>query len=378
MTEFLTEHRARIEKEIRKGAKRSIILLLEEIIDDARARNASDIHIDIERDHLSVRLRIDGLLESPYQLPFDCHSELISRLKIVAGLRTDERFKPHDGRFTLHLGESLIEVRLSIIPTYHGENAVLRLLSTDSHTQTLAELGLDMAQEKIIRLALARSHGLLLITGPTGSGKTTTLYSLLETLRNTPRSLVTIEDPVEYALEGVTQIQVHHQFGITFAQGLRALLRQDPDVIMVGEIRDSETATLAVQAAMTGHLVLSTLHTNNAHAAIPRLIDMGIEPYLIASTVHLIIAQRLVRMRCKECQALQRLCVSCGGTGYRGRIGIFELLPVTEELRKSLTSETRNSTPEVSEDFKSLREDGLEKVRSGRISLEELNRILHA
>jgi type IV pilus assembly protein PilB len=364
MDQSQTSYRDHIESEIQKGADRSIIYLLECIIQDAHYKRASDIHIDVTPTSLQVRLRIDGVFENPYTLPLDCHTELMARLKILAGMRTDERFKPHDGRFTCKTESDLdIELRLSIMPTFYGENAVLRLPSTNSYQQTFTELGVSDEDQKLLHTALSRSYGLILITGPTGSGKTTTLYTLLHSLRESSRSLVTIEDPIEYALEGVTQVPVQPHYGVTFAQGLRSLLRQDPDVLMVGEIRDTETATLAVQAALTGHLVLSTLHTNDAHSALPRLIDMGIEPYMIASTVHLIVAQRLIRKNNDRGEV-------------KGRIGIFEFLSVTEEMRQALSKNSFVLTQ--SPEFKGLRDDGLEKVRSGIISLEELNKILHA
>lgn len=383
------DHRADIERELEAGTSRSVITLVNAIIGDAYIRGASDIHIDKARSHIQVRLRIDGLLQNSYSLPADCHAELISRIKILAGLRTDEHFVPHDGRFALSISDGEeITVRLSMVPTHHGENAVLRLLSHTTRSHTMRELGMTEANELAVRNALSAPDGLVLLAGPTGSGKTTTLYALMQELQQSERSLISIEDPVEYELKGVTQIPVHVRHGVTFADGLRSILRQDPDVIMVGEIRDAETASLTIQASRTGHLVLSTLHTRNTRSAISRLENLGVNEHDITSTIRLVIAQRLVRKICADClveyipldneleQFSQRFpdlegpgtyfigkgCFSCDGRGYSGRIGVFELSTLQSNASRVL---------------RSLLDDALEKVRFGLTTVEEVIRVFH-
>ncbi len=375
------EPRYRLAEEIAKKEP-SLIALIDLLIEDALARGASDIHIDPSALAVCIRFRIDGELEAACPLPHSCHQGLIARLKILAGLRTDEHQKPHDGRFVFEseAGYS-VDIRLSILPTHYGENAVLRLLTRGSQGRMLPDLGMSNAHQQEVADALPRNEGFILIVGPTGSGKTTTLYAMLQMLAGTPRSLVTIEDPVEYVLPGATQIPViSSTAGLTFASALRSVLRQDPDVILIGEIRDTETAQLAASAALTGHLVLSTLHAANARGAAPRLIDMGVDPYLVSATVRLVIAQRLVRTLCSQCRTRRepsaddysvwtRLfgelfpvpnelplavgCDACGKTGYRGRIGLFELA-------------------------QPLMHDGYEKLSAGHTTLEELARVHYA
>lgn len=371
--------------------KPSPIVLIDLLIEDALARKASDIHLDPFATAVCVRLRIDGLVNDAYTLPRDCHLGLIARLKLLAGLRTDEHQKSHDGRFALEseAGHS-VDVRLSIMPTHYGENAVLRLLARDTQAGTLSDLGLNAKYQREVETALSRAEGFVIVTGPTGSGKTTTLYAMLQRLTGTPRSIVTIEDPVEYVLPGITQISILPHTGLTLASALRAVLRQDPDVLLVGEIRDAETARLATNAALTGHLVLSTLHAASARAAVPRLIDMGVEPYLVSATVSLVISQRLVRTLCSDCVTMARSsahdrsvwvrlfgdalplpdtlpvavgCATCSGSGYQGRIGIFEITrPHTLEKNQRETV-----VPMLC--------DGYEKLIAGRTTLEELARI---
>lgn len=400
--------RLRVEAEIRKERNVSVIALVDALIAYACVSGASDLHFNPGREILSVRLRIDGLLDAPLTLPAAFHDALIARFKILAGLRTDEHYAPQDGRFRLDFeGDAWVDVRISIVPTHYGENAVLRLLNSTQEERALSTLGLSQAQEALVTQALNRIHGMILVTGPTGSGKTTTLYALMRLLTSRPLSLVTIEDPVEYSIPNVNQIAANAQTGLTFARGLRSILRQDPDVIMVGEIRDAETAGLAVHAALTGHLVLSTLHTNDAPTTLPRLMDLGVEPYLIASTISLITAQRLVRRICGGCRTPKRLspaeydqllhlfgeheevsqtffvgvgCKACGGSGYRGRVGLYEFFHIDTAIEKALARKA--GVRELQEIARAggmipLVSDGLSKTAEGQTTVEELLRICH-
>ena len=397
-----------VEEILALEGKLSVIALTEAYIRSAHMRGASDIHIDPRENELILRFRVDGLLIKAYSFPKKLHAECIARLKILAGLRTDEHFIPQDGRFRIELRENeWVDVRISIAPTYYGENAVLRLLSTNTESLTLLDLGFSKAQERLLSRTLTQTDGMILVTGPTGSGKTTTLYALMRTIAHHPLSLVTIEDPIEYSMDGVNQMQTNHQTGFTFARGLRSILRQDPDVLMVGEIRDQETAGLAINAALTGHLIFSTLHTIDAASTLPRLLDMQIEPYIIASTVRLVIAQRLIRRICPGCRMKYSLstdqrahlanefdsgrelpeilyrgagCSACGGSGYKGRVGIYELLLVTSDLEHAIAR--RASARELrkiaqSAGMQSLETDGLAKVANGLTTIEELIRIRH-
>jgi type II secretory ATPase GspE/PulE/Tfp pilus assembly ATPase PilB-like protein len=346
--------RAALQQEASRRGARSLITLTELLFQDACARNASDIHIDPMRTHISVRLRVDGQLRDAYALPLDCHGELIARLKIMAGLRTDEHNIPQDGRCVINEGSSSeMAVRLSIMPTHSGENAVLRLLPNLMDELNLSDLGMTGAQEACIREALAKLQGMVLVSGATGSGKTTTLYALMRLLSQQAHSLVTVEDPVEYTLPGIPQVQVIPHAGLTFAKGLRSLLRQDPDVIMVGEIRDEETAELAFTAALTGHLVLSTVHASNARTVASRLSDLGLRESVIETALRCTVSQRLVRKNCESCSIeisftreeqlmlLRRFddvdisggthrigigCSSCSGSGFLGRTAVFDLI----------------------------------------------------
>ncbi len=380
----------------------SIIRLVNQLLTEALDRRATDVHIEPFEGRLSVRYRIDGELAEA-RLPPEARrlqAAIVSRLKILANLDIAEKRLPQDGRMQVRMASRTIDVRLSVIPMLHGEAAVLRLL--DRSTALVGLPGTGMASRDLtpFQRALDLPHGIVLVTGPTGSGKTSTLYAGLSRINTIGLKIVTIEDPVEYHLDGVNQIQVDTKTGLSFATGLRSILRHDPDVILVGEIRDRETAEIAVQASLTGHLVLSTLHTNDAPGAIARLVDMGIEPYLVASTLELVLAQRLVRLLCSHCKtelphderadALRLLpghqgplfgpvgCRECGGSGYRGRSGIFETMPMSSSLRH-LAGE-RVPAPELrrqalADGMLALRDDGLRLVREGRTSLSEILRL---
>jgi general secretion pathway protein E len=308
------------------------IRLINSIIAEAARNGASDIHFEPYETSLIVRMRLDGVLSEKLRLPARAAPVLASRLKVMARLDIAERRLPQDGRISLTLGERQIDVRLSTLPSRSGERLVLRLLDTANASANLDSLGMDDATNLALRQALSEPNGIILVTGPTGSGKTTTLYSALRLLNDGRRNILTVEDPVEYAIDGVGQTQVDAKVGLTFAAGLRAILRQDPDVVLVGEIRDRETAEIAVQASLTGHLVLATVHTNDAAGAITRMRDMKVEPYLLASTVRAVIAQRLVRRLCTSCAGGG--CADCSDTGYRGRIGVFEAITVTDAVRQ--------------------------------------------
>lgn len=347
-------------------------------------------------------MRVDGILSVRHTLPSDIRSEIIARIKILAGLRSDEHNAAQDGRFRHESGACALDIRVSVMPTYHGENAVLRLLGEGGVPKTLADLGYAQSDIAYLTELLTRNSGLILSTGPTGSGKTTTLYTLLGLIDPARTSVVTIEDPIEYGIPGVRQIPVREQTGLTFASGLRSILRQDPDVIMVGEVRDEDTARLSVNAALTGHLVLSTLHTTDAVTAIPRLLDMNVEPYLLASTLTSVLAQRLVRKTCTNCRKAVRVgekileripveyrtevwivgegCDECSGTGYLGRIGIYELLKVDDDIRDTILSRASAAqlrSIEVSKGTSSLLECGIQRAVRGETTLEEVFRVIH-
>lgn len=354
-------------------------------------------------------MRVDGVLSEVEPIPRTLYAEVIARLKVLAGLRTDEHRRPQDGRFRYERkDDDAIDVRIAIAAAHFGEHVVLRLHYLSAGARTLAQLGMGETLRSKVARALTQSHGLILAAGPTGSGKTSTLYALLKLLTTDTRSTVTIEDPIEYTLPDVTQIQTSEQIGLTFESGLRSILRLDPDTIMVGEIRDRETARLAVNAALTGHIVLSSIHTNDAPTTIPRLLDLSVEAYLLPSTIRLIIAQRLVRRICAACRSVRPLdageralldpwvaearceplrhhaigagCAACGGTGYRGRIGVFELLPVTPDLRDLLLAHSSSAALRaqcVRSGMRTLLTDGIEKARAGITSLEEIVRLAH-
>jgi len=381
-----------------------VISILDTILEYAVAEKASDVHIEIMADELLVRLRIDGVLRDIISLPKKIQPALIARIKILSNLKIDEHRLPQDGRFKFNLGEETISLRTSILPGFYGENAVMRLLFESARPLSLEELGLSGQGLKWVKEGIKRPHGMILVTGPTGCGKTTTLYSVLNMLNRAEVKICTIEDPVEYDIHRLTQIQVNPKTGLTFASGLRSLLRHDPDIMMVGEIRDKETAQIAVHAALTGHLVLSTLHTNEASGTLPRFIDMGVEPFLLSSTVNLVIAQRLVRRICSSCideyQPSQKTldffkkefgdqisqqkfyrgkgCEECGGSGYKGRIGIFETLVVNENIRQLILEKASSSKirkEAVNSGMTLMIRDGLDKVSSGLTSIEEVLRV---
>jgi len=353
-----------------------VIRLVNMMIMDAVQERASDIHIEPEENKLSIRFRIDGVLRQEKMPPKHFQSAIISRVKVLANLDIAERRKPQDGRFHMKMGSRAIDIRVSSVPTSYGENIVMRLLDSASVLFGLDQLGFSQATLKAYQGLLGRPNGIILVTGPTGSGKTSTLYASLNSINTPDKNIITIEDPVEYRLEGIRQIQVNPQVDLTFANGLRSILRQDPDVIMVGEIRDVETAEIAIQAALTGHLVFATLHTNDAPGAVTRLLDMSVEPFLISSSVVGVVAQRLVRTFCKDCKG--KGCKTCHDTGYRGRQGINELLMFNEEVRelvmkKASSEEIRRAA--IKAGMKSLRDDGLDKVEEGITSKEEVFRV---
>lgn len=395
-----------IEKELTQKGGISIINIIDTLIKYASSINASDIHIDPTDKYIRVRLRIDGVLEDAHILPKEIHEEIISRIKVLSGLRTDEHNSAQDGRFRTTLPEKgSIDIRVSIVPTYHGENVVLRLLSDSAENFTLETLGFNTEDQQKIKNAIKKSSGMILVTGPTGSGKTTTLYTLIKMLNSKDISIITIEDPIEYAVEGVEQIQVNSRTGLTFANGLRSILRQDPNVIMVGEIRDTETAGIAVNTALTGHLLLSTLHTNDVSTTLPRLLDMKIEPFLVASTVSIAIGQRLVRKICENCKEKftidneqhKRLaeilnsniqkdffkgkgCRKCSDTGYKGRMVIAEVLVADDNIRKAIVSKvSANDIKEISinSGMTTMFEDGIKKALNGLTTIEEVLRVTH-
>jgi general secretion pathway protein E len=376
-----------------------IIRLLNALLQQAVKERASDIHIEPYEKELEVRIRVDGALRRVLSPPKIIQDALLSRVKIMANLNIAEKRLPQDGRIRLLIGGRDIDIRVSVIPTTFGERAVLRLLDRKHGILGLWEVGLSKEDEARMEELLKRTSGIILVTGPTGSGKTTTLYAALNLIHSEDKNIITVEDPVEYQLKGIGQIHVNPRIGLTFASGLRSILRQDPDVIMVGEIRDVETAEIAIQASLTGHLVLSTLHTNDAPSAIVRLIDMGVEPFLVASSLAGVLAQRLVRMICPRCKesyepsALERSyfdssppevlwrgagCAKCNHTGYLGRLGIFELLVVESGLTQMITERTDSQSIKshaVSRGMKTLRSDGLDKVKAGVTTLEELLRV---
>ena len=407
----MATNKAAIQEELAKSsAEISIIKLVGYIIEHAYKSRASDIHIDPAEGAMAIRFRIDGVMSPIFTIPKEIQQEIISRIKVLSGLRTDEHQAAQDGRFkfTTEDGGIRFDIRVSIAPTYYGENCVLRLLVEQGEAFTLENIGFSDRDVKVVRAAMKKPFGMILATGPTGSGKTTTLYTILKELNTPGVSIITIEDPIEYSLEGVDQIQVNNQTGLTFANGLRSILRQDPNIIMVGEIRDQETAAIAVNAALTGHLLLSTLHTNDAATTLPRLLDMNIEPFLISSTVNIAIGQRLIRKLCIKCKVKKELtkeqikslegvipsgffsknrvfyaagsCKECNSTGYRSRIGIHEVLEVTDAIREAISR--RASASEIkkiatSEGMTTILEDGFNKAKDGITSIEEVLRVIH-
>ena len=377
--------------------------VLNSVLSKAIKQGASDVHIEPEEDFVRIRQRVDGVLKEIMTLPKSLESTLVTRVKILAKLDIAEKRVPQDGRIQLKVGSKQVDIRVSVQPTVVGENVVLRILDRESILRGTRNLGLEEQRLETFESAIERPFGMILVTGPTGSGKTTTLYSALNKISSAKLNIMTIEDPVEYRLDLVRQTQVNPVAGYTFANGLRALLRQDPDVMMVGEIRDRETAEIAIRSALTGHLVFSTLHTNDAAGAFARLIDMGIEPFLVASSLHCVIAQRLVRLICEKCKRpikppdylLKRLnvtkrdeqfwhgkgCRVCHDTGYLGRTGIFEVLSTTSAIRDAVMRQEPSDTLRriaIGEGMETLRQDGLRKALEGRTTLEEVLRVTTA
>jgi type II secretion system protein E len=381
----------------------SIVRFVNQILTEAIELRATDVHIEPFEETLRVRYRIDGVLQEASVAPEvkQFQAAIVSRLKILSKLDIAEKRVPQDGRIKILIAGREIDVRVSVIPMLYGEAVVLRLLDRSSVLLGLDKLGMSPRDLDIMRMILERPHGIILVTGPTGSGKTTTLYAALSRINDIQRKIITIEDPIEYQLHGVNQIQVSRKAGLTFASGLRSILRHDPDVVLVGEIRDTETAEIAIQASLTGHLVFSTLHTNDAPSALTRLVDMGIEPYLVASSLEAVLAQRLVRVVCPDCkeplgknemaplrqrfgEELPRTlykgrgCRQCQGTGYRGRIGIFEMMLVTDDIRSRILENA--SAPELrkvaaNQGMRSLRDDGFRHLHEGRTTIEEILRV---
>jgi len=386
-----------------------IIKLVSLIIEYAYQDKASDIHIEPQEEKCLVRFRIDGILHDMLLLPKNLHDRIITRIKVISNLRTDEHMSAQDGKIRFHVEDENMDIRVSILPIVDGEKAVLRLLSTHARQFSLLDLG--MGENDLLKLdkALSKSYGMILSTGPTGSGKSTSIYAILRILNRREKNITTIEDPVEYRIKGVNQINVNPKAGLTFASGLRSILRQDPNIIFVGEIRDMETAGIAVNASLTGHMVLSTLHTNDAATTLPRLIDMKVEPFLVATTANLIIAQRLIRRICEMCKVSftvskadfetklpQKIisqhfgehpeyrlykgngCKICHNIGYAGRIGIFEILEVSKDLKELIVKRADSETitrQAIQEGMTTMLDDGLEKVKRGLTTVEEVMRV---
>jgi len=386
----------------------SVVKLVNQLLAEAIQSRATDIHIEPFRDRVKVRYRIDGVL---YEVPVpetirQLHMAITSRIKIIASMDIVERRLPQDGRAKVKLGEQDVDLRVSIIPTLYGENLVIRILPTEMLFD-MKELGMSDADKKLVEEYIAKPHGIIFLTGPTGSGKTTTLYSFLSKLNKPDVKIITVEDPIEYELIGITQLQVNAKIGLTFAGALRNLLRHDPDIMMVGEVRDLETAELAIRTALTGHLVFSTLHTNDAPSGVTRLLDMGMEPFLVASSVQIFIAQRLVRTICPDCkeklllkevmkgikettrEAMEVIerpeyifkgkgCENCKFTGYRGRMAIYEILPITEEIRDLIVDKASASVIKkkaIEQGMRSLAHEGWAKIAQGLTTPEEVMRV---
>ncbi len=382
-----------------------IVRLVNVVLSDAVRARASDVHIEPQAGELRIRYRVDGLLRDVMTVPRNATAATVSRIKIVSGLDIAEKRRPQDGRARLTVDGMVVEARISTLPTLHGEKVVIRLLPRADNVPLLPYTGLTPAQLELLTSALVQAQGLILITGPTGSGKTNTLYAAIQQVSTPDRNIVTLEDPVEVQVAGITQVQVHERSGLTFARGLRSVLRQDPDVVLVGEVRDPETAELALQASLTGHLVLTTLHTNDAVAAVTRLVDMGVEPFLVASSLTLVLAQRLVRRPCAACAApytpsprtLALLgigeaeladatplrgkgCAECGGTGYKGRVGVYEVLPVTAQMRQVLLTtptEAAIGAAARAHGMLTLRASALAAAHRGETTYEEVLRSTH-
>src|SRR6185295_7699991 len=390
--------------ELRASAEEApVVKLVHSLIADAVARGASDIHFDPRDGDMRARFRIDGVVVDSATVPRRLAHGLVSRIKIMAELDIAERRAPQDGRVGLRVDDHHVDLRVATLPLVRGESVVLRILDKQRVVTDLDLLGMEALDRDLLKNSINQLRGAVLATGPTGAGKTTTLYAALSEINTPDRTLITIEDPVEYELEGVKQMQVNPAAGVTFARGLRSMLRNDPDVLMVGEIRDRETAQTAIESALTGHLVLSTLHTNDAPMAPVRLIDMGIEPFLVATGIECVIAQRLARRLCEDCRRPVEItaealrsngfekargpisayepegCVRCGGTGFRGRVGLYEVMMMSNELRALILRKASGdeiAATAVAAGMRRLREDGLEKVRNGITSMSEMLRVV--
>lgn len=385
-----------------------IAKIVSTILEYAVTSRASDIHIEPQEDRVRIRYRIDGILYDKLSLPKSVQEAVISRIKILSEMKIDEHRTPQDGRFNFKVEDKEVDLRISVLPTSFGEKIVMRLLRKSGGVPSLPELGLDGSSLRNLETAMLRPHGIIIVVGPTGSGKTTTLYSVLNKLNTTRVNIVTLEDPVEYQMQGINQVQVNPGVGLTFAEGLRSFLRQDPNVILVGEIRDKETTELAIQAALTGHLVFSTLHTSNAAGALPRLLDLGAETFLLASTMNAVLGQRIVRKICSHCkieyappaQIVDEMkvvlgkyfpvdakqinfykgkgCEECDNSGYTGRIGIFETLIISEKIASLVLQHADSGTIEkeaVNEGMITMKQDGYLKVLKGVTSVEEVLRV---
>lgn len=381
-----------------------VVKILNTIFEYAVALRASDIHIESQSDSVVIRFRIDGMLRDMFKFEKGIEQALVARIKILSNLKIDEHRIPQDGRHKFRIDDEVIALRISIIPGFYGENVVMRILRETNRPLSLEELGITGQGLMVLRENCMKPHGMILVTGPTGSGKTTTLYSILNMLNTTEVKICTIEDPIEYGMNRVTQIQVNPKTGLTFAAGLRALMRHDPDIIMVGEIRDQETAEIAIHSALTGHLVLSTLHTNTASGAVPRLLDMGAQAFLLASTLNVVIAQRLVRKICPSCiikytpddSIVKRIekevgdgyekmkfykgkgCDDCNHKGYTGRVGIYEVMPINEKLRELITQKPTSEQlfkAAIAEGMVTMMRDGMDKVSAGLTTIEEVFRV---
>lgn len=396
-----TLKQATIEELFKVAQDIPVVKIFDAFLEYAVAENASDVHIETSSDSLLLRLRIDGVLHDIIVLPKSIQPAIIARIKVLSNLKIDEHRVPQDGRFRFQIDESLVALRVSIIPGFYGENVVLRILPESARPLSLEELGVTGENLKALEKSMQQPNGMILVTGPTGSGKTTTLYSILNIL-NTPKvKICTVEDPVEYGIVRVNQIQVNPKTNLTFAAGLRSLLRHDPDIMMVGEIRDEETATIAIHAALTGHLVLTTIHTNDAVSTIPRFLDMGSKGYLLSSTLNIIIAQRLVRKICTSCiaeysptsellgrvgktlgESVKKMkfyhgkgCDMCRGSGFRGRVGVYEVLSINDEIRELINKSANRVELAKAADrnnFRTMYEDGLDKVQAGLTTIEEV------
>ncbi|HOZ81200.1 MAG TPA: ATPase, T2SS/T4P/T4SS family, partial [Candidatus Woesebacteria bacterium] len=419
VTKALDEHKneEQIVDESRKkvSAEAPVAKIVNTVLEYAIKARASDIHIEPQEDNVRVRYRIDGVLQEKYVLPRNVNDAVVSRIKILSSLKIDEKRVPQDGRFFFSVDDNDVDLRVSTLPTTYGEKVVMRLLKKSQKVPTLQELGLRGLALRNLMDGIARPHGIIIVCGPTGSGKTTTLYSVLDIVATPKVNVVTVEDPVEYQMKGVNQVQVNVQAGLTFASALRSFLRQDPNVMMVGEIRDTETAELAINASLTGHLVFSTLHTNDAAGVPPRMLDMGVEPFLLVSSLTCVVGQRVLRKVCKNCSTMVNVdeetlkefkttlgplfnmvedkwkkegkpiqmpkivgCDKCNNTGYLGRIAIYEVMPISEKIGK-LVVEKRSSSDiqkqAMEEGMLTMKQDGFVKVLEGITTIEEVLRV---